>query len=164
MSATAAAKRAGYSEKTAHSQGPRLLEHVGVKAAIDEALRKREKRTEITADRVLRELSLIAFSDMADYVNIDTDGSVRVKTFEEMPEGASRNIAKIEDVRRILGSGEGDGKEMILEARLKFGHYSKERALELIGKHLGMFTDKVEHMGEVAINVTKKVVTSGDGD
>jgi phage terminase small subunit len=53
LSATQAAIRAGYSEKTAHSQGPRLLENVEVKAAIEKALAEREKRTEITQDWVL---------------------------------------------------------------------------------------------------------------
>lgn len=53
LNATQAAIRAGYSEKTAEVQGPRLLGNVRVKAAIEEATEQREKRTQITQDYVL---------------------------------------------------------------------------------------------------------------
>lgn len=53
LNATHAAIRAGYSAKTADVQGPRLLGHVGVKAAIAAGQTKLEKRTEITKDWVI---------------------------------------------------------------------------------------------------------------
>jgi len=54
LNATQAAIRAGYSEKTANEQGARLLANVSVQAAIGEAMKEREKRTEISQDYVLR--------------------------------------------------------------------------------------------------------------
>ena len=53
LNATQAAIRAGYSEKTAEVQGPRLLGNIRVQAAIAEAIEQREKRTQITQDYVL---------------------------------------------------------------------------------------------------------------
>jgi phage terminase small subunit len=65
LNATQAAKEAGYSEKTAKSQGQRLLTNADVADAIADAMKARSERTEITADRVLHELAAIAFLDPA---------------------------------------------------------------------------------------------------
>ncbi len=56
LNATAAAKRAGYSEKTAYSQGERLLKHVEIDKAIQEAKDARSERTGITQDEVIQGL------------------------------------------------------------------------------------------------------------
>ena len=53
LNATQAAIRAGYSEKTARSQGQRLLTNVDIAKAIAAGQAKRGKRTEIDADYVL---------------------------------------------------------------------------------------------------------------
>lgn len=64
LNATQAAIRAGYSEKTAHSQGPRLLENVEILVEIEKAKIERSKRTEITQDKVVAELAKLGFSDI----------------------------------------------------------------------------------------------------
>ena len=64
LNATAAAKRAGYSEKTACEQAARLLANVKVQTAVQEAEQARQERTEITQDMVLREMSKLAFFDI----------------------------------------------------------------------------------------------------
>lgn len=151
LNATQAAIRAGYSKKTAKQMGTENLSKPSIQEAIAEHIKKRTDRTEVTQDMVVAELAKIAFADMADYVEIDADGSVRVKAFDEMPQGASRAIAKIKDIRRLIGSSEGDGKDIILDARLELAHHNKERALELLGKHLGMFVEKHEHSGKLHI-------------
>lgn len=139
-----AAIRAGYSRKTAEVQASRLLSVAKVKAAVDEALGKVHKKLDISAERIREELALIAFADMADYVKVGTEGEVSIKPFSEMPEGASRAISKIKEVRRIMNSSEGDGKDLILEARVEYGHHDKLRALEMLGKDIGMFKERVE--------------------
>lgn len=70
LNATAAAKRANYSERTAYSMGQRLLKKVEIQAAIQEAIKKRARRTEITQDMVLKELAAIAFSNGADFAQV----------------------------------------------------------------------------------------------
>ena len=64
LNATQAAIRAGYSEKTANEQGSRLLANVKITDAIADAMANRAERTEITQDRVLRELARLGFSDL----------------------------------------------------------------------------------------------------
>lgn len=53
--ATQAAIRSGYSERTAHSQGPRLLEHVGVKDAIQKGQQRHAERCDVTVDSLTAE-------------------------------------------------------------------------------------------------------------
>ena len=144
FNATQAVIRAGYSRKRASEIGYQLLQKTTVQNAIQEAMKEREKRTEITQDAVLKELALIAFADMKDYVEVLKDGSVQAKTWDEMPEGASRAVQEIKEVRRIIASGTGQNKDMILEDRISYKHHSKVQALELLGNHLGMWKDKQE--------------------
>ena len=66
LNATAAARRAGYSTRTADRIGPELLGKTCVSAAIQEARKAREQRTEITQDYVLQKLKEIADQDASD--------------------------------------------------------------------------------------------------
>lgn len=123
LNATQAAIRAGYSEKTAYSIGSENLK----KPEIAERIRKRQEarvdRTQITQDFVLLELAKIAKADGTMFARVDGRGSVRfTKTDDLAPE----------ECAAIAGIKKG-----------KFGTevktYDKVKALELIGKHLGMF-------------------------
>lgn len=133
LNATQAAIRAGYSEKTAHSQGPRLLEHVGIQAAIAAANQKRQHRTEITQDRVLQELARLGFSDLRRI--FAEDG--RLLRPEEWPDDVAASVASIEVVTRSVGEGD---VEHVAKVKL----WDKPKAIEMIGRHLAMFTDKLE--------------------
>ena len=121
------------------------MAHVGVKAAIAEALEKLHKKLDISAERIREELARIAFADMADHVEVGSEGEIRIKPFDEMPEGSSRSISGIKEKRRILSTDSGD---TILEATLEYKHHDKVRALELLGKDQNMFKEKVEHTGK----------------
>ena len=63
LNASAAARRAGYSEDTAGSQGHDLLKKPEIADAIAQAQADRSERVQITADQVLRELVDIATTD-----------------------------------------------------------------------------------------------------
>ena len=63
LNATQAAIRAGYSERSAYSIGQENLCKPEIQAAIQEEVKKRSERTEITADMVLREFAKLAFFD-----------------------------------------------------------------------------------------------------
>jgi phage terminase small subunit len=139
-----AAIRAGYSPKTAEVQASRLLSVAKVRTVVDESLEKLHKKLDISAERIREELARIAFADMADHVSVGTEGEVRIKPFDEMPEGSSRSISGIKEKRRILSTDSGD---TILEATLEYKHHDKVRALELLGKDQNMFKEKVEHTG-----------------
>lgn len=100
LNATQAAIRAGYSEKTANRIGPQLLVKTCISEEIQKAMKRREERTEITADMVVKELKKIALDEAADYT----------------------------------------------DSRLRYSN--KLKALELLGKHLGMFEPKRNDGGE----------------
>jgi len=143
LNATQAAIRAGYSEKTANEQGARLLANVSISEFISKAMEERSKRTGITADQVLNELAMIAFANGTDFaqvveepiiVNGHYSGQLRkqevVKVFptDKIPEDKQKAIAGIKETKYGID----------------VSTYDKVKALELLGRHLGMFKDKVE--------------------
>jgi phage terminase small subunit len=136
--ATHAAIKAGYSKKTAYSQGQRLLKHVEVAAQIATARKKREARTEITQARVLEELAIIAFSDLRNHVDINEDtGAIRAKAFDEMPGNSSRALEMIKEDRMIREDSKGE--DSIINEKVTFKLHSKTAALDMVMKHLGMY-------------------------
>ncbi|MCJ7828615.1 MAG: terminase small subunit [Dehalococcoidia bacterium] len=156
LNATQAAIRTGYSQKTAEVQGCRLLRNVKVVEAIAAAQTKRSERLEITLDKWLRELAIIGFSDIENYINIDDYGCIVAKTFEQMPKDSSRALEVCEEVRTIKedpGTKDKKGEATILNSRIRFKLHDKLGALEKIGKSLGFLKDKIDHSGEVAHTV-----------
>ena len=153
LNATQAAKRAGYSEKTAFRIGTENLHKPAIQVAIQEALQKRSDRTEITADSVLRELAVLAFSDMAHYVQFNEAGNILLD-FSQMPAGASRAIAEVVQDEYVDGKGE----EARTVKRTRFKLHGKQPALDSLAKHLGMYIER--HAVEiVAINAPPAAAT-----
>lgn len=134
--ATQAAIRAGYSAKTAYSAGERLLRNVDVARAVADAQKRRLERVELKADDVLRELLTFAKVDPSQAF----DARGRLLPLRDMPEDVRRAISAVEMSRGRL-------------SRVKF--WDKTRGLELLGKYLQMFSEKVEHnhTGAVSIRV-----------
>ncbi|BAQ92534.1 terminase small subunit [uncultured Mediterranean phage uvMED] len=62
LNGTQAAIRAGYSKNCARGTASTLLTYPNIKAKISELMKDREKKTKITAERVVEELAKIAFS------------------------------------------------------------------------------------------------------
>ncbi len=146
--ATQAAIRAGYSEKAAYNQGNRLMKNDEVQAMIGELEEAASERTAITKDMVVKELAKIAFVDPR-------------KLFDE--EGRPKDIRFLDpDTAAALSSVDiyeefdynGDEKELSGYTK-KYKWADKLRALEMLGKHLGMFTDKVHVEGTVETGADK---------
>lgn len=139
LNATRAAIRAGYSARTAQEQGSRLLSNVMVAKAVEQAAGARAQSTGVTAERVLQELSRLAFADIRKV--FDEEG--RLRPVSDLPIEIAASISSIEVVTtRIPGS---DPVEVEYTAKMKF--WDKRSSLELLGKHLKMFTDKIEASG-----------------
>lgn len=117
-------------EEAAAVNGSKLLRNTKVAVYIQERMQERQRRTEITQDRVLKELAAIAFAKATDYAEVK-DGQVIIKD--------TANLDK-QQIRAIAGIKEG---RFGVEVKLN----NKEQALELLGRHLGMFTDKLEVSG-----------------
>lgn len=146
LNATQAAIRAGYSEATAQEQGSRLLSNVKVSEAIQAAMDKRAKRTEVTADRVIRELAKLAFANVQDFV--DESGALK------NPLELSRDDAAA--IQELTQESIGNGEEVVLRRKYKLS--DKKGNLELLGRHLKLFTDKVENSGAVDLNLSVSFV------
>jgi phage terminase small subunit len=141
--ATQAAIKAGYSEKTARSQGQRLLTNVDIKAAIDQARAVAAERARTDASRTLEEVGALAFSDVGQI--LDFSGPVpRLRPGDEIPEAARRAIASIKLKRYTEGTGDQAREAEVVELRL----WNKLGALEKLMKHLGLLTQRVEHTGK----------------
>ena len=127
LNAKQAAIRAGYSPKGAEPQASRLLSNAKIQVEIAKAMEDRGKRTGITQDRVLAELSAIAFAKATDYVEVDDDGSVKIKPTAELTDEQKKAIASIKEG--------ANGIEIKLT--------DKTKALEMLSRHLGLFNDKL---------------------
>lgn len=114
----------------ARKNGSRLLTNADIQKYIADRMQERQKRTEITQDRVLEELAAIAFARATDYAEVKGE-CVRIKDTDSLTD---------QQIKAIAGIKEG---KFGIELKLN----DKEKALELLGRHLGMFTDKVEVSG-----------------
>lgn len=150
LNATKAAERAGYSRKTARSIGQENLTKPDILAEIAEQQSRRLQRLGITADAVLEEIAKIAFSNMLDYVSITPTGEARVD-LSELTRDQAAAIGEI-TVEYMERTGEGkDGLEKI--KRVKFKLADKLGALVDLGRHLKLFTEKVEVEGALKVDM-----------
>lgn len=125
----------GTTYDSARTLAAKLFAHVHIKARIAELRTERNKRLEITADRVLMELSKLAFYDPRGF--FDEDG--RLKPLGELDPDQAAVIGGIETSHKVTGE-ESDG--MCVTTKIKLPE--KKGALELIGRNLKMWTDKTE--------------------
>ena len=103
LNATQAAIRAGYSVRTAEQAGSRLLSDVKISVAHKEAMDARAARVELSADRVLRELMLMGFANMLDYLTPHEDGTASVDLSKLTRDQAAARTALLSDVGNAIG-------------------------------------------------------------
>jgi phage terminase small subunit len=142
LNATRAAIAAGYSEAGARVRGSQLLTKRNVQAIIDKLQTKRASKLEVKADKIVEELSRMAFSNMADYMAIE-DGK---PTGLDLSALTRDQAAAIQEITEDTTGGSGDGERRLI-LRTKFKLADKAKSLELLGRHLGMFQDNVKVTG-----------------
>jgi phage terminase small subunit len=125
-----------------------LLRNPKVGAEIERRITKRAGRLEINVDRVLKELARLAFLDPRKFFN--DDGSP--KQINDLDEDTARALAGMEVMELFEGSGE---QKHVYGLIRKYKLADKRGALELLGKHLKLFTDKVEQL-EITNQLEKK--------
>lgn len=128
LNATQAAIRAGYSVRTANEQGAQNLAKLSIQDAISKKMAARSRRTGVNAERVVLELAKVAFAKMTDIV--DSNGRIK-------EDASPDDLACIESIKYKESDNEYGGS---VEREVKIA--SKLKALELLGKHLGMWSDK----------------------
>ena len=139
-----AALRAGYSKFNAKEQASRMLTKAHVKNYIDSLTKKVSEESKITATTILQELLRLARVDLAGAY----DEKGNLLPVKEMPEDVRRAISSID----VFEEYEGYGKERVnIGKTKKIKFHDKTRSLELLGKHLKLFTDRIEHSGKLTL-------------
>ena len=124
LNATQAAKRAGYSEKTARSVGAENLTKPDIQKAIADSIQVRSQRTEVTQDYVLKTI---------------------VETIERSKQAQVITNAQGEPMIRETEDGD-------LQVVARYDAQAVLKGAELLGKHLKMWTDKVDLSGGLTIS------------
>lgn len=149
LRADLSALRAGYSESWARKLAAISLAKPEMAAEVARLMAAREERTQVTQDRVVAEYAKLAFLDPRRF--FDEGGNLI--PIHELPADVAAALAGVDVVETKVGT-DGDGKPVFAPVR-KIKLAEKKGALDSLARHLGMFTDKVEHTGEVTINVVK---------
>lgn len=149
LNATQAAIRAGYkrSEYT-DTNASKLLENTRIAEEVEKRMAERSKRTGINQDRVVQEIAKLAFVNAADVIDVDTA--------TVLPDAKPEDLACIQSVKIKRTT---KGKNVIEEREVRF--YDKKGSLELLGRHLGMFKDKLEIDAEADVTIIDDL---GDDD
>lgn len=147
LNATQAAIRSGYSPKTAEQTASRLLRNVKVQEYIAKRQKELSRSIEITQERVIKELALIAFSNNADYAHV-VEKKMQVEAGGALVDVLDKDGKPVmyRTVEPVLTEEQKRALAVIKKGRdgLEVKSCDKVKALELLGKHLGIFTDKIE--------------------
>lgn len=127
---TQAAIRAGYSIKSANEQAARLLAYDSVKKALDEKKLEIAESSKLKVSDVIDELRKIAFSDITQVVSFNA-AKAKIKSSRKLSEDARKVIASVSQTQNGL----------------TIRMHDKVKALELLGRYLNIFTDRVEVEG-----------------
>lgn len=167
LNGTQAAARAGYSKKTSNEIAAELLAKPSIKAYIQLLLDARSQKTEITAARVLKELAAIAFANIDDFVKV-TEEEV-IETVQGEDGGMTPNKRRYRTVE-VFPTDTVDKEKIPAISSIKQGKsgielkiHDKEKALELLGRHLGMWNDKLQLGADDELKALYKSVMNGDG-
>ena len=142
LNGTRAAIAAGYAKKSAKVTASQLLTNPNVQAFLAKLTKKHADKLDLDAEKVLAELSRVGFSNILDYLKITDEGDAYVDLSRLTREKAGAVLEITVDEYT-----EGRGKDARKVKRTKFKLADKIRALELLGKYLKLFTERVEVTG-----------------
>lgn len=143
-----AAIRAGYSERSAKEQAARMLTKANIKKFVKELKDERAKRTEITADMVVKELAKIGFANIQDYISGDN-------AISDMSQIDAGKAAAVAVVKKSVTRFDGGEKEVV-----EFKLWNKVDALEKLGRHLGIFEkDNLQNKPDSEIRVIRTIIS-----
>jgi phage terminase small subunit len=134
LNGTKAAVRAGFAARSAGVTASRLLKKPKIARAIEAEQQRLADMTGITAARVLNELALLGFANMADYVTGEGEGRQLDLTRASRDQMAAVSEYTVESFWERTDAGKP--REV---RRIKMKLHDKKGALVDIGRHLGMF-------------------------
>ena len=144
-------------DNTAAAAATRLMNVPDVKEYIEKRIKDRLERIEVTQDDVIQELAAVGFANVPEYakvvtkpIMIQTENGDYVPALDSEGNQMYCQAVEITETKELTRrqikaiSGIKQGKNGI-----ELSTYDKVKALELLGKHLGIFKDKVEVSGNV---------------
>jgi phage terminase small subunit len=144
---TQAAIRAGYSRRTANRIASQVLSKLDIQKEIARRESLIENKTLVSKEKIMRELSILGFSDMQDHLKIDAVGCIQAVGIDDLPVGASRAIKKVKErrvIKSVQGTKDKPSEDTILENTVEYELHDKINPLINMGKELGMFRDRKE--------------------
>lgn len=163
LNATQAAIRAGYSAKTARSVGSENLTKPDIASAIDARRAAITEKLEVSQESIVAELAKIGFADIRKLFT-ETGGLKRV---EHLDDDAAACLSSVEVVtRRVPGTDRDDPEyEHVSKVRM----WDKRAALVDLGKHLGMFVERVQHdvgpgLAQIIASRRQRITELGNGN
>lgn len=143
LNASAAYRRVRPAAKNADVHSHKLIKEPAVRAEVNRRRAALSKKAGVTVERIVAELALIGFANMADYMRPGADGDP-VLDFSKLSrdQAAALTEVTVEDFR------DGRGEDARDVRRVKFKLADKRAALVDLGKHLQMFVEKIEHSGK----------------
>jgi phage terminase small subunit len=138
--ASEAARRAGYSDKTAYSIGQRLLKNVEIATAIDAGLQQIKGRIALTVERTLEEIARVAYADPRKLF----DEAGNLLPIHQLDDITAATIASVE----VSTERDRDDESSTLTTTTKIKSWDKMRALDMAGRYYGLFRDRLEHTGK----------------
>lgn len=138
LNATQAAIRAGYSEKTAYSQGQRLLKNDEAKEYIDQRMAEKEAELIANQDEVLKYLTSVMRREYCE--NVVVTVSEKKSFYEPDQNGTMRKVTEEKEEAQIVE----------IPARLT----DANKAAELLGRRYGLFKDNVDLNGAIPVVIS----------
>lgn len=158
-----AAYKSCKSDLTARTNASKLLTKTNIQKYISEKQKEIEEKTEITQKKIIQELAKIALFNIKDIYN--ENGTLKKVT--ELDDDTAKAISGVKILQKagamkisLSKTNDEIPLEHIPEQTVEFKTNDKTKALELLGKHLGMFKENVnltqDKPFKVNINVKKK--------
>lgn len=138
----ARSKRTGKQCQKAPIRGATVCRNHGGAAPQVKAKAQERLADLIDPDRALREAARLAYADLREL--FDEQG--RMKPIKDWPDELAAAVGSVEVVKRNIDSGDGQTDDVI-----KLKVWDKPKALEMLFKHLGLLTERVDHQGEVRL-------------
>ena len=140
FNATQAAIKAGYSEKTAKDIGCQNLAKLDIQARLKELKQKSIDKLDLDHTKVLQQLRNWAYSDITETIELSS------KEIKELPLEIRQLITKFKRTIKTTPSG--------TEEVIELSFVSKEKAIEMIAKHIGFFeVDNAQKESKVVQNL-----------
>lgn len=141
LNATQAAIRTGYSQKTAYSQGQRLLKDVEVQEYIEKRMSEKDDELIAKQDEVLKYLTSVMRREMCE--NVVVTISEKRSFYEPDANGTMRKTTEEKETPQIVE----------IPARLS----DSNKAAELLGKRYSLFKDNVDLGGAVSVVIVDDI-------